>query len=371
MKGDDLAATPSASLTPGLGGQEYLMSIDWAGTAYTVIVDTGSSDTWLIQSGFQCVNVDGAPQAESACDFGPPFSGTFDDGTISDENFNITYGDGEFVTGIMGYEDITVAGLTVTKQEAALGTEAYWVGDSTSSGLMGLAYESLTSAYSGTNPADDSSADRDEYSPIFQTMVSEGLTSASFSLAIERGTGGYIAFGGLPPVTLSDATFTSTPIEYLSLSSINGYTFYVINAGITYGSSTSSTSQYIVDSGTTLIYTPTALAIAINSAFKPAARYLEDEGAYFVSCSATPPTFAVDIAGTSFTVDPSDLIYQDVTDPNTGLCLTGVQDGGSGPYILGDVSQFQYAASDDESERTTSILSPSLPVPFAYLMRSG
>jgi hypothetical protein len=204
---------------------------------------------------------------------------------------------------------------------------------------MGLAYESLTSAYSGTNPADDSSSNQDEYSPVFQTMVSEGLTSASFSLALERGTGGYIAFGGLPPVSgiSNSTTFTSTPIEYLSIATANAYTFYTINAAITYGSTETSTQQYIVDSGTTLIYTPTSVAKAINAAFKPAARYLSDEEAYFVECSATPPAFAVDIAGTSFTVNPTDLIYQDVVDPNTGYCLTGVQDGGSGPYILGDV----------------------------------
>lgn len=117
MQRDDLAATPSETLTAGDGGQEYLISIEWAGTSYTVILDTGSSDTWLIASGFECVNASGQEQSEASCDFGPVGPSSFEDGQISDENFNITYGDGEFVTGIVGYEDVTVAGLTVTKQE--------------------------------------------------------------------------------------------------------------------------------------------------------------------------------------------------------------------------------------------------------------
>jgi len=220
--------------------------------------------------------------------------------------------------------------------QVALGTEAYWQGDSTSSGLLGLAYEALTSAFDGTNPADDSQ--QDPYSPLFQTMVSQGLSNSSFSLALERGTGGYIAFGGLPPVTgVSSSNLVSTPIQYLSSFSSDEYTFYAITAGLNYGSSKSASTQYIVDSGTTLLYAPSAVAKALNKAFKPSAKYEEDQGAYFVECTATPPAVSVSIAGTSFTINPADLIYQGVVDQNTGLCLTGVQDGGQGPYILGDV----------------------------------
>jgi len=201
---------------------------------------------------------------------------------------------------------------------------------------MGLAYEALTSAFAGTNPSQDSQ--QDAYSPLFQTMVSQGLSSGSFSLALERGNGGYIAFGGLPPVSgVSSSNLVSTPIQYLSSFSEDEYTFYAITASLNYGSSKSSSGQYIVDSGTTLLYVPTSIAKAANKAFKPAAKYEQDQGAYFVECTATPPTFSVTIAGKAFTVNPVDLIYQDVVDQNTGLCLTGIQDGGQGPYILGDV----------------------------------
>ena len=119
MKGDTVTKrqTASGSLTAALGGQEYLVSIEWAGESYTAILDTGSSDTWLIQSGFTCLDANGQQQSDSTCNFGPPFAGTYDDGQISNMNFNISYGDGEFVSGTVGYEDVTLAGITVSKQE--------------------------------------------------------------------------------------------------------------------------------------------------------------------------------------------------------------------------------------------------------------
>lgn len=41
---------------------EYTTTIEWADTAVDVIVDTGSSDTWLVHKGFQCVTIKGKPQ---------------------------------------------------------------------------------------------------------------------------------------------------------------------------------------------------------------------------------------------------------------------------------------------------------------------
>jgi hypothetical protein len=37
------------------------------------------------------------------------------------------YGDGEFLRGQPGYQDVTVAGITVKKQEICLVETAYWV----------------------------------------------------------------------------------------------------------------------------------------------------------------------------------------------------------------------------------------------------
>jgi hypothetical protein len=327
----------STPIIPALGGEEFLVEMEWDGTKVLAIFDTGSSDTWLIQSGFQCVDSAGKNQTQETCAFGPTFNGTFNGGTIPNQNFRIAYGDGEFVNGLMGYEDITIAGVTVPKQEAALGTYAYWNGDATSSGLIGFSYPLLTSAFPGNDPSQDRAPLN--YNPFFTTAYKNNLVASMFSLAIERGptAGGYLALGGLPPVDF-EPEWATTPIQALSLVSETQLSFYTITVdSYSFGNLSTAPSQAIVDSGTTLLYAPGAVAAGLANSFTPPGKLIENQGAYFADCNATAPEFNVKIAGKDFKIQAADLIYQDVRDPASGMCLLGVQDGGEGPYILGDV----------------------------------
>lgn len=112
----------------------------------------------------------------------------------------------------MGREDVTVAGLTAEKQTVSLVDKAYWNGDEVTSGLLGLAYPSLTSEFPGTNASADNFNDTIEYDPVFTTLWKQGKIPPVFSLALDRNTnGGYLALGGLPPVQAS-SKFFSTPI---------------------------------------------------------------------------------------------------------------------------------------------------------------
>lgn len=95
----------------------------------------------------------------------------------------------------------------------------------------------------------------------------------------------------------------------------------------------------IAFTGTTLIYLPQSLAAQVNAAFSPPARYLPQVGGFEVDCSATPPSFSVTINGADLYVSGQDLLLTGEAgmDPNTGLCITGVQTSFNGPTILGDV----------------------------------
>jgi hypothetical protein len=166
-------------------------------------------------------------------------------------------------------------------------------------------------------------------------MYKQNLSSAMFSMAIQRGSaGGYIAFGGLPPVTFNQ-TFAKTPIQVLSAGGSSQRTFYTItpDALVYTKSAKTQTSQYIVDSGTTLVYLPTSLAKTINGLFSPKATLDSSQGVYTVNCNAKAPALGVKIGGTTFQINAKDMI---LSDPS-GICISGIQDGGSGPYILGDV----------------------------------
>lgn len=118
------------------------------------------------------------PEPTAQCGFGPTFdfkkSKTF--AAIKNENFNISYGDGEFLTGSVGSETITIGGLTAKKQTMGLVNFAAWNGDGINSGLLGLAYPSLTSVYNGSDPNADSRASSLPYDPFFYTAVKQGTT---------------------------------------------------------------------------------------------------------------------------------------------------------------------------------------------------
>ncbi len=344
-------------------GQVFLAGIDFGSESFQAVVDTGSSDTWLAETGFRCFDVaTGTPEPESYCAFGPTYniSSTFKQ--IPNENFNISYADGEVLTGIVGTERVTLAGITVKNQQVAVVDLAAWFGDGISSGLVGLSFPILTSAYKGTDPTLDSKATQVQYNPIFTNMYSEGYVAPIFSLAIHRGTsGGVMALGGLPPVLFSPL-FASTPFQLLTMTHVGAtspiddipqYQFYTITVdGFSYDGSEktkwthgngpnplvkpsdSSKVQVIVDSGTTLIYLPTGIANAVNALFVPPAVYDLNQGAYVVDCSAKAPKFGVTIGKQTFYINGLDMILPS----GNGTCISGVDDAGTGGLsILGDV----------------------------------
>jgi hypothetical protein len=83
-----------------------------------------------------------AQEQESECAFGTPYTTDSTFTEIQTEFFDITYGDGEQLTGILGTETVTLANITVD-QTIALANRTAWEGDGTTSGLTGLAYPAM------------------------------------------------------------------------------------------------------------------------------------------------------------------------------------------------------------------------------------
>ncbi|KAL8836054.1 MAG: hypothetical protein Q9170_003067 [Blastenia crenularia] len=321
----------------------YFTDITFGTETFKAVVDTGSADTWLVQSGFQCLSIGRQPITlpEESCDFGPSYIVTSTFKQIEGENFNVTYADGEVLTGIVGTEDVTLAGITVKGQEVGLINRAAWNGDNSSSGLIGLAFPNLTSVFSGSDPALDDHSKSVASSPLFTTMYNQGLVAPLFSLAIERGAplGGLLALGGLPPVQHSPY-FACTPFRktVLRYNTDPEYEYYTITLdGFSYGNQTevSMSTEAIVDSGTSLTFLPRDIAIAINKLFVPRP-YLSDlaSNQWTVDCAAKAPKVGISIANHTFFINPTDLIIKH-TD---GSCITGiVWSGANRPAILGDV----------------------------------
>ncbi|KAM7205843.1 Aspartic peptidase domain containing protein [Rhypophila sp. PSN 637] len=332
-------------------GTQYATRVLWDGFPMDLIIDTGSADTWAIQKDFYCVDYAGGVVPQSACAFGPANPNpTSSYGPVTPEqHMFVQYADGELVVGPMGYTDITVGNVTVKMQQTCLANTTYWYGNNVTSGLMGLAYSSLTNAYLGpaTESVHDDPDNYQPYSPLMTSMINQGKIGAPvFSMAIDRNAStGMLAWGGMPPATGLDMSQTATLDIIITrladrMATASRYSFYtVIPDGWQFGHTTNTERYpYIVDSGTTLCYLPPDLADAVAASYYPKAVYLFEYGAYFTNCDAIVPiVLAVILDGIKFFINPLDLIYRDMIDPVTGLCMIAISSGGSGPYILGDV----------------------------------
>ncbi|KAJ7087075.1 acid protease [Mycena epipterygia] len=363
---------PTSSSTVVVDGsdfdEEYLTNVTVGGQHFSLIVDTGSSDTWVAQKGFNCFDIDGNPVPATTCAFGTPGFNTAASRTFKpfpNVSFNITYGDGEFLSGPVGFDTVAIGGMSVSQQEIGVPTLTAWEGDGINTGLIGLAFPDLTSVYNTTDPTKASAANQLPYSPLFLSAVQQKkVKNPFFSVALDRGSFnqqendpfdpnlGFLAFGGIAPVPVVNTAVT-VPIQgYSATTGIpsnapgSEFFFYTIDIeAYTFPGSkgvVTANKNTILDTGTTLNFVPTAVAAAYNAAFKPPAVLDEDFDLFVVACNATVPEFGVTIGGKTFTIDARDQILPAGTDDNGNIiCITGTQDGGPDTpddiFIMGDV----------------------------------
>jgi hypothetical protein len=135
-----------------LGGRIYITNATIAGQTYSLVIDTGSSDTWLASSLFQCDNPGWSiPLNAQYCGFGALFdaeaSSTFSPVGF---DFSVNYTGGEFLKGQMGTDIFGIGGISkggspsaTVRQTIGVVDEGYWFGDGITSGLMGLGFPAL------------------------------------------------------------------------------------------------------------------------------------------------------------------------------------------------------------------------------------
>jgi hypothetical protein len=296
---------------------DYLANVTFGSQTFELNIDTGSSDTWVAMKGFNCLT--------DSCVFGPQYGmpGTFE--PIDNVYLNITYGDNTNVIGPVGYENVTVGGITVSNQVVTIGTTiATTVGDSLTSGLIGLSYPALTHAFNSTTE------EQVLYEPIVSKMFSQGLIKKnSFSLALME-DGGKLSFGTLPQGVKYQTPWASAAINPASI--INGtknYEKYAVNATWAYDGADEHAlaSHVLIDSGSQFSNVPTKIANAVNARFQPPANITTGS----VACNAKVPEFGPVIGGQKFLFRVADMILKN-PDGTCSSTITPSDDD----FILGD-----------------------------------
>ncbi|TGO57000.1 hypothetical protein BOTNAR_0211g00060 [Botryotinia narcissicola] len=252
----------------------YVAPVVIGGATYSLIVDTGSSNTWC--------------GAQSSCE--KSSTGVASGGTVS-----VSYGSGSF-SGREYTDVVSFGGLTVKSQSIGAATSAS--GFSTVDGILGVGPVDLTEGtVSGLSTV-----------PTFMDNLKSQGSIASEVLGVyfkpESGsddddTNGELTFGGV------DTTkYTGALTYFPKATSGDASSYWGINiAGFTYGTTSLATSATgIVDTGTTLIYIPTA---AYNKFLTATGGRTESASGLAVFTTKPTANFSIKFGTTTYTLTPA------------------------------------------------------------------
>ncbi|TFY59343.1 hypothetical protein EVJ58_g5834 [Rhodofomes roseus] len=240
-------------------------------TYYSLLVDTGSSNTWL-----------GANKSYVKT------STSSDTG----ETVSVTYGSGDF-SGEEYTDTVTLGdGLTITQQ--SIGVASSSSGFDGVDGILGVGPTDLTEGTLGDSDATIPTVTDNLYS---QGTISTEVLAVSFEpTTSDSVTNGELTFGG------TDSSKYTGSITYVSLTSTSPASeYWGIDESISYGSeSILSSTAGIVDTGTTLVL----IATDAYNKYVSATGATEDESTGLLRISSSQysnlETLSFDIGGTTF-----------------------------------------------------------------------
>ncbi|KAK2525196.1 hypothetical protein Q9233_008907 [Columba guinea] len=239
----------------------------------------------------------------------------------TNESLSIFYGTGS-MTGVLGYDTVTVADIQVHNQifglsETEPGDFFYY---SPFDGILGLAFPSLASAGA---------------TPVFDNMMAEHLVARDlFSVYLSRDgrSGSFVLFGAIDPL------YTLTGIKWIPLSA---ETYWQITMDrVSLGDNVVAcdyTCQTIVDTGTSLIAMP-------DRDFQSILSNLGANSNGYISCDSVSllPDIVFHINGHRFPVPPRAYVIESQGSCSLGLQSMGVPTESGELWILGDVFIREY-----------------------------
>ncbi|BGP25332.1 cathepsin D [Rhodotorula toruloides] len=288
--------------------------------SFNVIFDTGSADLWVPSSN----------SSTSHNKFNSAASSTVE---TSSAAWDITYGTGSSA-GFLARDTVQLGGQTIPKQIFALAdTSAPVVEALPSDGICGLAFSTIATSGAPT---------------VFENAITENIVSnpyfgfylqrASDLTSASKGTigGGELCFG------CADSAKYTGQVTYVPVSA---QSYWEIPAdGISVdGQLVSGTKMSAaIDTGTTLIYVPTAVANALYSKIGGKA-VAGGGGQYHVPCVSTFGSIGLSFGGQTYNIPLADVFLGYASASTTSECILGIlaQDmydaNGNAVAIVGDL----------------------------------
>ncbi|KAK4498597.1 hypothetical protein PRZ48_011256 [Zasmidium cellare] len=280
----------------------YVAPFNIGGNTWDLIVDTGSSNTWC--------------GAQSACE--RTSTGKSTGGTVQ-----VSYGSGSF-SGNEYTDKVSFGGLTVSSQSIGAATSSQ--GFQGVDGIAGFGPVGLTQGtVSNANTVPTFMDNLYKQGSISTEVL--GVYFKPESGSDSDDTNGELTLGG---TDTSKYSGTLTYFPKLTSGSASAYWGLAI-ASFTYGSTTlASNAQGIIDTGTTLIYIPTA---AYNK-FLSATGGSTDGNSGLASFSTKPTAnFGIKFGSTTYTLTPAQYLVPTAQYANFGLSsgkyYAWINDGGS------------------------------------------
>ncbi|KAG0679216.1 hypothetical protein C6P40_002284 [Pichia californica] len=272
--------------------------------------------------------------------------GTFDFQTSETFNsngtdFSITYADSTFAKGTWGYDDVLIGSTNVTNLSFAVCDNA-----DNAMGILGIGLAGLETTYSGTTSTSGGSY---TYENLPLKLKSEGfinLVSYSVYLNDTESSSANILFGAidtnkysgdlvaLPIVnTLSSKGYKSAIELDVTINSIT----LVDNSSSTEATIGIGAAAALLDTGTTLTYLPSNVLNSILNNLN--VQYSSTAGYYIMTCSdANDYYIAFNFQGHVIDVPLSSFMISLVTTSGStsSYCMVGLQSSGDNSFTLGD-----------------------------------